>query len=217
MPRVNTQVARNDIYQYGLYVPDQKTKSGKRLDRSKPRDKDDKVIVKKGETYYWWKFRYGGKTISKTYPKPSQLTQSEFLSTIYDIQDRISECQNCSSPDELLNFVDEIKNDLENLKSETEDKLSNMPEQLQYAPTGELLQERIDMLDLAISELDSIDLDYEEPDEEELKSELESDVDGWDDMGDDEKTQHIEDRLGELEREWIEEKFDEITSVSLDC
>jgi hypothetical protein len=32
--------------------------------------------VEKGDSYYWWEFRYGGKRVSKTYPKRSQLTQS---------------------------------------------------------------------------------------------------------------------------------------------
>lgn len=47
--------------------------------------------IKKGESYYWWKFRFGGKCVSRTPPKQSQLTQSDFLSQIYKIQDRISE------------------------------------------------------------------------------------------------------------------------------
>jgi hypothetical protein len=34
--------------------------------------------IKKGDSYYWWKFRFGGKRTSKTAPKASQLTQSEF-------------------------------------------------------------------------------------------------------------------------------------------
>jgi len=47
----------------------------------------DNPVCKKGESYYWWKFRFGGKKYSLTYPKQSQLTQSPYLSVIYDCQD----------------------------------------------------------------------------------------------------------------------------------
>jgi len=40
------------------------------------------IGVKKGETYYKWKFRYGGARKSKTHPRPSQLTQSKY-GTVY--------------------------------------------------------------------------------------------------------------------------------------
>ena len=32
--------------------------------------------ISKGDTYYYWKFNYGSKVKSKTYPKRSQLTRS---------------------------------------------------------------------------------------------------------------------------------------------
>ena len=45
--------------------------------------------IKKGDSYYWWKFRYSSRQLSKTPPRASQLTQSEFLSQVYDLQDAI--------------------------------------------------------------------------------------------------------------------------------
>jgi len=38
----------------------------------------DNSVVKKGESYYWWKFAYGSKQYSKEAPSRSQLTQSGF-------------------------------------------------------------------------------------------------------------------------------------------
>jgi hypothetical protein len=38
--------------------------------------------IKVGDSYYWWKFRYGGKFVSKERPRQSQLTQSK-LSGVY--------------------------------------------------------------------------------------------------------------------------------------
>ncbi len=39
----------------------------------------DNPVCKAGESYYWWKFRYGGKRYSLTRPRPSQLTQSAYF------------------------------------------------------------------------------------------------------------------------------------------
>ena len=79
------------------------------------------------------------------------------------------------------NTVDSIKDALEEIKDGCQDSLDNMPEQLQYSPTGEMLQERIDTIDGVISELDSIDLqqmidDYNADNEDGDECELCDDV-----------------------------------------
>lgn len=124
--------------------------------------------IKKGESYYWWKFRFGGKYMQKTAPRRSQLTQSDFLSAIYDIEDRISEI---STLEEAQTERDEIVSELRDLASEQEDKLSNMPENLQSSPTAELLQNRADECNSFADELESVDLDIEE--DEDIKDEEE--------------------------------------------
>lgn len=132
--------------------------------------KDVNSEIKAGDSYYWWKFRFGGKRVSKTPPKPKDLTQSEFLISLYSIEESIEDFL-ADDKDSFDASKEEILNEIENLKSETEDKLSNMPEQLQYAPTGELLQERIDGLDEWYSELENVECEY---DEDEIRTELEN-------------------------------------------
>ena len=124
--------------------------------------------IKKGESYYWWKFRYGGLHRSKTKPKPSQLTQSDFLSQVYEIEERIQEID---IDDDFQAEIDDIVSELEMLRDETEDKLNNMPEQLQdTSEAGILLQDRIDALDDWISDLESVDISIDEDlSEEELQ------------------------------------------------
>lgn len=117
----------------------------------------DNPVCKKGESYYWWKFRYGGKRFSLTRPKASQLTQSEYLSTLYGLQERIEEWGSITNEDDLEMFKDEIRGELEELRDTTEESRENMPESLQESPTGELLQERYDALDAAIDEIDGLD------------------------------------------------------------
>jgi hypothetical protein len=116
--------------------------------------------IVKGDTYYWWQFAFRPKQFSKTPPKPAQLTQSAFLQSLYEIQDRIRNLSPETVQD-LSSELEEIINDIENLRDEQEEKRNNMPEQLQESNSGELLQERYDGLDSWISELQSIDLDFE--------------------------------------------------------
>lgn len=131
-----------------------------------------KAGIKKGESYYWWKFRFGGKAMSKMAPKASQLTQSPFLSTIYGIGEQMEQL---TAGDTLESQVEEIISQLEDLKSETEDHLNNMPDSLQQGPTGEMLQNRMDELDSMIDELQGIDYMV---DEEEIKQEATDEIEG---------------------------------------
>ena len=115
--------------------------------------------IQKGDSYWWWEFAFGSSYKSKAQPKPSQLTRSEFLSTYLSIGetlDTVLQAAACS--DDIQSAIDEAKDSIEELKSYTEDKLSNMPEQLQEADSGQLMQERIDQLDDWLSSLDSVDL-----------------------------------------------------------
>lgn len=221
MARANfVKAAQKNIYENGKYV-NYVSEKGKRkgqtlqkLDRTVPKNKEDKILIAKGESYYWWAFKNGGKHFSKTPPKASQLTQSNYLSQLYDIQDRINEVQ-VDSWEDLEGIVEEFKNELESLKDETQGSLDNMPGSLQSSPTGELLQERIDSLDNAISEFNSIDLQYEEPDEsdiiEELKEEEEAEDENWTPSAED-----IEARKQEKAQEWIDEKILEIQNICFD-
>lgn len=147
--------------------------------------------IKKGQSYYWWKFRRGGKRFSLTQPKPQQLTQSAFYSTLYDIGDMIGELE---GDDSLQSTIPDVISALEELRDETQGSLDNMPDSLQQGPTGELLQERIDGLESAISTLKDIDLsdfDREEFDREDVENERE----------DDESEEDYEARMREAEEE----------------
>ena len=45
--------------------------------------------IKKGEKYYTWKFRFGGRRRQKERPLPEQLTQSGYLQEWYPLQREI--------------------------------------------------------------------------------------------------------------------------------
>lgn len=119
----------------------------------------DNPAVKAGESYYWWKFRYGGKRYSRAYPRPSQLTQSPFLSTVYAIEEGIGDSIDESAAQDIIN-------ELELLREECECSLDNMPDQFRdTSESGILLQERIDNLDQWIEEIECIDWESSTPEE----------------------------------------------------
>jgi len=212
--------AQKDIFSYGKrveYVSAKGKREGQTLsktDRTIPRDDNDTIFIAKGESYYWWQFQNSPKQYSKTRPRASQLTQSSYLSTFYAIVEQMEDFST-DSADEASSFVEDIKTQLEDLRDTTQESLDNMPENLSNSPTAELLQERVDALENAISEIESIDFDYEETDEEELKQiiadeqSLNTEVDGWEDDAEN----FIEEKRQELEAEWVKEKLEELQTI----
>lgn len=66
---------------------------------------------------------------------------------------------------------DSLVDDLNNILDELQDRLDSMPEGLQQGDTGVLLQERIDSIESAISDLEDIDFDDEDEDDFEQRIE----------------------------------------------
>ena len=177
--------------------------------------------IKKGDSYYYWSLMTGPRSSitykSLTQPKPSQLTSSPFLSTLYEIQERIEEVE-FTELDDLKSFVEEIVGDIGSLKDETQSSLYNMPEGLQQGGTGQLLQERIDALEGWQSELEGVDLEFEfdeeeptEPEKEKGESEEEFKIrcEEYDFVS---ANQEWENNKEEAEKEFVQEKFEEIQS-----
>lgn len=144
------------------------------------------IKIKVGDSYRWWKFRYGGKRVrcdkAECAPRASDLTQSEFYSTLYSIQDSLEEAISNQSADDMRSAAEELRS----LGEECSDKRSNMPDSLQYSETGELLEtrsdecsSRADEIESAADEMDDLTTDWEEYAEEQSieRNEDESDED----------------------------------------
>ena len=206
MPRVHKVTAKFDRYQIGSKIEDKRTKSGYRRDKSKPCPpedlpswmSEDEIFCPKGETYYWYKKRYGGRIEKREYPKPSELTSSEFLTSVYEIGETIPDF---GSFQEIESWIEETKETLETVLEETDEKLNNLPEQLQYAPVGELLQNRVDSVQEWIDGLDTIELEPEQS-EQDWKEEYREDYNDENGEIDEEDLQELweEYLLSEVER-----------------
>ena len=97
--------------------------------------------------------------------KRSETTSSDYLSQVWDLQDEA----NVTNEEE----AHDVKCVLESIKDEQQEKLDNIPEQLKEAEAGSTLQERIDNLETAINDIESVgwsnevDIDREDFDSDE--------------------------------------------------
>jgi hypothetical protein len=101
--------------------------------------------IKKGDMYYSWSFRYGGKRMSKTAPRPSQLTQSKMsgaLAAGEGLEDAIAAA---TCPQDLLDALDQAASEVTEVKEEYEESLNNMI--TQEGTIAEEMQEKIDGLE----------------------------------------------------------------------
>jgi hypothetical protein len=136
--------------------------------------------IKKGETYYWWKPNFGSKHFSKTPPKRSQLTSSDFKAQLWDLEDGFRSY--FTDVESLESDVENYVSELENLRDTCQESLDNMPEHLQESsPTGEMLQERLSAMEDWIDGIQGVDLDIDE------------------DLSDEEKQERYESILEEIE------------------
>lgn len=126
-----------------------------------------------GSSYLYWEFRFGGKRVRCTKPecapRRSELTQSEFYARVWDLQEQEREA---STAEDLKKLIDNLTSDLEEIRDEQQEKLDNMPEDLQQGSTGELLQERIDMIESALTELENVTLPEENDEGDALKEKI---------------------------------------------
>lgn len=84
-----------------------------------------------------------------------ECTTSEYQLNVGELQNRWHENYDVSNE----GCVEEIRDAVQAIYDEEDEKYGNLPENLQYAPVGELIQARMDACDAAMSELDSIDVE----------------------------------------------------------
>ncbi len=131
----------------------------------------------KAASYYWWKFRHGGKRFSRQYPDRSQLTQSNYYATVWATEDSVT----ASSPGDIGEAVEVLegaKGDIEGLKDEVEDSICNMEgcEGLNASPVFYQLEERRDRMEELCDQIDEARDAMQEHDLEELWKEEHQDI-----------------------------------------
>lgn len=135
----------------------------------------DNPAVKAGESYYWWKFRYGGKQFSKKRPRPSQLTQSDKKSRALAAQERIEDATSswsCNADqDELREVIgsmrataevlESVVGDLREIADEYNESADNIEQNFSYSQTAEDCREKADALESSADDIDNYKNDLE--------------------------------------------------------
>ena len=219
MARAKTHVAPFDVYKNGLKEK-ANTKSGFRINRRKPADDEDFIWCPKGETYYTWKFRYGGTHRSRNRPRPSQLTQSEFLGRAYALGEELEDMDvdhYFANPEELETFGEEKGEEVREMGEECYDKIINMEDAgLTGGSSHEILTERVEYCEQWADALESVDGSFDPADYEVEPDAIErEDYDSDDEY--DEAVQEAKTEAEDASEEAARERIEEIISEYQDC
>ena len=156
-------------------------------------------------SYWHWSMKtaYGSvKRLSKTHPRPSQMTLSDFWSQVYGLQEDFE--------DRVIDFesIEEVKQEaadrIREIGEECREKFDNMPEGLQQGSSGELLEQRADSCEEAADAIESLDQpdenDFDNPDEfADGSDEYDMALEDWKQERADEILQEIIDALSNVE------------------
>lgn len=155
--RIYKRTARTDRWAIGYTTP-AKNKQGFTVNYSLPSANShiqDKLICKKGETYYTWHPKGQPWQYSREYPTLPPKPKSEWEEKFEEFQTKVSEIEFGSDDD---NIDDEEKDtnksnlisEIEEYRDQLQSRLDNMPQQLQESS---VLNERIEELDNLIEQL----------------------------------------------------------------
>ena len=113
-------------------------------------------IISKGDSYYKGEISFGPTIVAcaKCKLKSYEVTASEYILRVGRL------CEEYSTDYTMdRDGVSMMISELESIRDECQEKLDNMPEGLQDGSAAQLIQERIDNCDDAISELENIDFE----------------------------------------------------------
>jgi hypothetical protein len=109
--------------------------------------------IKEGESYYWWKFGYEPRKISRTKPPRKELTNSYYLKQLYIWQDEY-QLNRETFDNDLAALIKEVEEFLEGLIQ----RRDKMPSQFYYtSKAGIILTERVRIIPKVIERLKAID------------------------------------------------------------
>jgi hypothetical protein len=121
-----------------------------------------KFGIVKGQKHFHWVLKTGPTSSREfrqtTPPRPSQLTTSEYIGTMGDIEHDLHEMTlDEGLPDALTELADQVRT----LGEEQREKYDNMPDGLQQGDTGTMLEERADACEAWADEIETAASDLE--------------------------------------------------------
>lgn len=123
------------------------------VDRSQPHQDGDEILIKKGEPYYWTKYKYQLKRISKIPFTQDQLRYGRYGKPEYQEKYEEFESKINDLDEEDEDSKDELRTEIEEYRDELQGRLDSMPEALQESS---ILNERITDLEDLVSQIDNL-------------------------------------------------------------
>lgn len=112
--------------------------------------------IKKGDTYYWWQLYKQPKRMSKTYPRPSQLTGSDKLSTLYSVQETAQDMvESADDITDIHNALTDAFDEARTVAEEYEQAAENIRDSFPESPTADECEEKAQAINDWIDELES--------------------------------------------------------------
>lgn len=120
----------------------------------KARKANKSLGIKKGQQYWWWKFRYSAKIVSFVNPGVSVIFRlTEYEQTIVELETTKAEIENEPGEETREEMKLELIEKVENFRDEQQEKLNNLPQNFQESS---ILNERIEEIENLISEIEDI-------------------------------------------------------------
>ncbi len=102
----------------------------------------DNPAVQKGQPYYWWKFMYSPKRCSATRPRPSQLTQSDKLSSYYEAQETVEDIDTQEHVLDIVIVLEEVAESVRGIGEEYQESADNIREYFEESDTADECEEK---------------------------------------------------------------------------
>lgn len=116
-------------------------------------DASGELLVKKGQSYYWWKWAWRNRTISLKKPTPEQLDLYP-----YTVSKAWSELQsNCQNAIDCEEYDSDLLQELEEFRDERQTAYDNLSEYFPEHPSLEEMQNVLDEIDEMVSELENLE------------------------------------------------------------
>lgn len=133
----------------------------------------DNPVVKRGESYYWWKFKRGPKMFSTKPPRPSQLTQSDKISRVLaageSVGDAVSSARDdmggedaTSNLDAVISALEEAASEMGEVAEEYRESAESIREHFSESETADQCDEKADHLEEVQGEIESAQSTVEE-------------------------------------------------------
>lgn len=117
--------------------------------------------IKKGDTYYSWSFYKGPKMMSKTRPRPSQLTNSK-MGMAYAAAEALEDAiEAASCPGDITEALDNAASEIREVADEYQESADNIRDTFSESPTADDCEEKAEGLNEWADDIDSAKDDVE--------------------------------------------------------